>query len=149
MPFKIKKVQGGYKVASPSGAKSKKPMSREKARRQQSAIYANWTGESLADRIDRAITEIFPDTGEGGPYGDGREPSARGFATNDVRLISADDETINYELGAGAYRHIIRRQADGEDLNNIIDDMGLGSTDQEWDAVLRGTRLTIVREACY
>jgi hypothetical protein len=45
MPFKIKKVRGGYKVKSPRGAKSKKPMSKTKARRQQKAIYANWKGK--------------------------------------------------------------------------------------------------------
>ena len=41
MPYKIKKVKGGYKVKSPSGFKSKKPMTKKKARRQQKALYAN------------------------------------------------------------------------------------------------------------
>ena len=45
MPYKIKKVKGGYKVYSPSGAKSKKPMSKKRARRQQKAIYANTKGK--------------------------------------------------------------------------------------------------------
>lgn len=40
-PYKIKKVKGGYKVSSPSGTKSKKPLTKEKARAQQKAIYAN------------------------------------------------------------------------------------------------------------
>lgn len=42
MPFKVRKVKGGYKVASPSGTKSRKPMSKAKARRQQKAIYASY-----------------------------------------------------------------------------------------------------------
>jgi hypothetical protein len=41
MPYPIRKVKGGYKVYSPSGAKSKKPMSKAKARKQQKALYAN------------------------------------------------------------------------------------------------------------
>lgn len=41
MPFKVKKVKGGYKVFSPSGAKSRRPLSKRRARRQQRAIYAN------------------------------------------------------------------------------------------------------------
>ena len=41
MPYRIRKVKGGYKVYSPSGAKSKKPMSKAKARKQQKALYAN------------------------------------------------------------------------------------------------------------
>jgi hypothetical protein len=45
MPFKVHKVDGGYKVSSPSGDKSKHPMSKEKARAQQAAIYANWDGK--------------------------------------------------------------------------------------------------------
>jgi len=42
LPFKVKKVKGGYKVFSPSGSKSKKPMSKAKARKQQSAIYRSY-----------------------------------------------------------------------------------------------------------
>jgi hypothetical protein len=45
MPFKVKKSGKGYKVFSPKGAKSKKPMSKEKALKQQKAIYANWDGK--------------------------------------------------------------------------------------------------------
>jgi hypothetical protein len=41
MPYDIKKVKGGYKVFSPTSSKSKKPMSKAKARQQQKAIYAN------------------------------------------------------------------------------------------------------------
>ena len=40
MPYRIRKVKAGYKVYSPSGAKSKKPMSKAKARKQQKALYA-------------------------------------------------------------------------------------------------------------
>lgn len=47
MPYKMKKVKGGYKVYSPSGPKSKKPLSKEKARAQQKAIYANAPHESI------------------------------------------------------------------------------------------------------
>lgn len=45
MPFKVHKVDGGYKVSSPKGDKSKHPVSKEKARAQQAAIYANWDGK--------------------------------------------------------------------------------------------------------
>jgi hypothetical protein len=41
MPYKIKKVKGGYKVKSPKGVKSKKPLTKEMARKQQKALYAN------------------------------------------------------------------------------------------------------------
>lgn len=41
MPYKVKKVKGGFKVNSPHGFKSKKPLSKERARAQQKAIYAN------------------------------------------------------------------------------------------------------------
>jgi hypothetical protein len=40
-PYKLKKVKGGFKVKSPSGFKSKKPLSKAKAREQQKALYAN------------------------------------------------------------------------------------------------------------
>jgi hypothetical protein len=45
MPYKIKKVKGGYKVRSPHGFNSRKPMSKAKARKQQKAIYANTKGK--------------------------------------------------------------------------------------------------------
>ena len=45
MPFKVKKSGKGFKVFSPSGAKSKKALTLRKARQQQKAIYANWDGE--------------------------------------------------------------------------------------------------------
>jgi len=45
MPYKLKKVKGGYKVASPSGTKSKKPLSKAKAEAQRRAIYANTKGK--------------------------------------------------------------------------------------------------------
>lgn len=41
MPYHVKKSGSGYKVFGPSGAKSKKPMSKEKVRKQQAALYAN------------------------------------------------------------------------------------------------------------
>lgn len=47
MPYKVKKVKGGYKVYSPNGAKSKKPLSKAKALAQERAIYAN-TNEDLS-----------------------------------------------------------------------------------------------------
>ena len=54
MPFNVHKVDGGYKVSSPSGDKSKHPMSKEKARAQQAAIYANWDGKEATDKTDEA-----------------------------------------------------------------------------------------------
>jgi hypothetical protein len=44
MPYKIKKVKGGYKVYSPKGAKSRKPLSKARAKAQLRAIYANTKG---------------------------------------------------------------------------------------------------------
>jgi hypothetical protein len=44
MPFKVVKSGGGYKVASPHGTKSKKPLTLREAKAQQRAIYANWKG---------------------------------------------------------------------------------------------------------
>jgi hypothetical protein len=38
MPYTIKKVKGGYKVRGPSGYKSKKPLSKARARAQQKAL---------------------------------------------------------------------------------------------------------------
>ena len=49
-PYKVKKVKGGFKVKSPKGFKSKKPLSKERARAQQRAIYANTKGESVGKR---------------------------------------------------------------------------------------------------
>ena len=45
MPYKVKKVKGGYKVFSPKGAKSSKPKSKAAAKKQQRAIYANTKGK--------------------------------------------------------------------------------------------------------
>lgn len=47
MPYKVKKVKGGYKVTSPNHPKglSKKPMSKAKARKMQKAIYAKTGGK--------------------------------------------------------------------------------------------------------
>jgi hypothetical protein len=53
MPFKVKKSGEGYKVFSPKGAKSKKPMSKEKALAQQKAIYANWDGKENTSRENK------------------------------------------------------------------------------------------------
>jgi hypothetical protein len=59
MPFNVKKSGKGYKVFSPHGAKSKKPMSKSKAKKQQAAIYANWKGESIdrefSNKLDEAL----------------------------------------------------------------------------------------------
>jgi hypothetical protein len=41
MPYKLKKVKGGYKVASPRGTKSRKALSKKQAVKQLRAIYAN------------------------------------------------------------------------------------------------------------
>lgn len=46
MPYEVKKSGKGFKVFSPSGPKSKAPMSKDKARAQQAAIYANTKEES-------------------------------------------------------------------------------------------------------
>jgi hypothetical protein len=41
MPYSIKKFGKGYKVVGPSGAKSKKPLSKARAQAQTRALYAN------------------------------------------------------------------------------------------------------------
>lgn len=45
MPYDVKKSGTGFKVFSPSGAKSKKPLTLRQAKAQQRAIYANTKGE--------------------------------------------------------------------------------------------------------
>ena len=45
MPYKVQKVKGGWKTFSPSGAKSKQPLTLRQARAQQKAIYANTKGK--------------------------------------------------------------------------------------------------------
>lgn len=60
MPYKLSKSDGGYKVTSPNHKSgfSKKPMSKEKARKQQAAIYANTHGESFSNRLDAVLAEM-------------------------------------------------------------------------------------------
>lgn len=64
MPYKLKKVGSGYKVAKKSGGKtfSKKPMTKKKAEAQMRAMYAN---ESLNFM---AILEQFVLSESGGLY---------------------------------------------------------------------------------
>lgn len=45
MPFKVRKVKGGYKVYSGGRAHSRKPMSRAKAKAQQRAIARSYYGK--------------------------------------------------------------------------------------------------------
>lgn len=44
MPYSVEKVPGGYKVKGPSGYKSNKPLSQQKANAQLRALYANEKG---------------------------------------------------------------------------------------------------------
>lgn len=57
VPYHVKKSGDGYKVFSPNGAKSKKPMSKKKAEDQQAAIYANTKGEDIAVALSKMIGE--------------------------------------------------------------------------------------------
>lgn len=59
MPYKIRKVKGGYKVFSPKGAKSKKPLSKKRAQAQQRAIYANAPHESFTRKLDAILTPTW------------------------------------------------------------------------------------------
>jgi hypothetical protein len=45
MPYEVKKSGKGFRVFSPSGPKSKKPLTLRQARQQQKAIYANTKGK--------------------------------------------------------------------------------------------------------
>jgi hypothetical protein len=63
MPYHVSKSGSGYKVTSakhPAGF-SKKPMSKEKAKKQQAAIYANADpkNEAFERRLTKALNEIF------------------------------------------------------------------------------------------
>lgn len=75
MPYKLKKVKGGYKVGKKSSSKtySKKPLSKAKAQAQMRAIYAN-TDESFENKLSVVLEqEMAP-------------------ATKTVRLISCEIE---------------------------------------------------------
>lgn len=52
VPYELKKVDGGWKVAKKNGRKtfSKKPMTKKKAEDQMAALYAN---ESTVDHFRR------------------------------------------------------------------------------------------------
>lgn len=60
MPYKIKKFDGGYKVVTPNHPQgfSKKPMSKERAKRQLAAIKAN-AKESFERKLDQILDCIF------------------------------------------------------------------------------------------
>ena len=45
MPYQLVKVKNGFKVASPTSFKSKKPLTLRMAKAQQRAIYANTGGK--------------------------------------------------------------------------------------------------------
>jgi hypothetical protein len=57
MPYRVSKKGGGYKVTSPNHPQgfSKKPLSKERARKQQAAIYANAKAESLDGRLSAVM----------------------------------------------------------------------------------------------
>jgi hypothetical protein len=69
MPYKVSKSGGGYKVKNKKSGKtySKKPMSKEKAKKQMAAIYAN-TNESILHRID-ATLESYAGLPDGDEFG--------------------------------------------------------------------------------
>lgn len=58
MPYKIKKVKGGYKVCKKLGSKcfSKKPLSKSKAQKQIAAIYAN---ESFKTNLNTIVSALI------------------------------------------------------------------------------------------
>lgn len=45
MPYSLRKVKGGYKVASPNNTFSKKPLTLRRAKAQLRAIMANTKGK--------------------------------------------------------------------------------------------------------
>ena len=57
MPYKLKKVGSGYKVAKKSGGKtfSKKPQTKKKAEAQMRAIYANESFQNCQEFLDALV----------------------------------------------------------------------------------------------
>lgn len=59
MPYKIKKTGSGYKVTSPNHKNgfSKKPISKERAKKQLAAIHAN-SNESFDMKLTKALNSV-------------------------------------------------------------------------------------------
>ena len=96
MPYKIVKSGSGYKVKSPHRSFSKKPMSKERARQQQKAIYANAGPESYQRRLERALIE--------GTIDPSSSWSSADYQVAAVNLVADEDQWDDpgdYPSGAG------------------------------------------------
>lgn len=61
MPWNIAKSGSGYKVRNKETGKtySKKPMTKEKAKKQMAAMYANYNESRLAKRLDILLEKLM------------------------------------------------------------------------------------------
>lgn len=61
MPWNLSKSDGGYKVRNKGTGKtySKKPMTKEKAKKQMAAMYANYNESTIAKRLDLLLERLM------------------------------------------------------------------------------------------
>jgi hypothetical protein len=99
MPYKIKKSGSGYKVTNKNTGKtySKKPMSKQKARAQQCAMYANSHEESFDNKLSSILENLEGPVGQ--PEHDYSDMSITGIDGQ----VSHDqwDDPGEYPSGAG------------------------------------------------
>lgn len=163
MPFKVKKSGSGYKVFSPNGAKSKRPMSKAKARKQQAAIYANWKGESFDRKLDAALG-LISENGAMMHLAPGMEmPNADWdeYPPDQFKVVSQsfdhDGDTLVGEIiakvgpqaAAAIQRWIVERPETGlpDDIrdvaHNIVQMDFPGISVRKWGHKLEGDKLTM------
>lgn len=61
MPWNIAKSGSGYKVRNKETGKtySKKPLTKEKAKKQMAAMYANYNESVIAKRLDIVLEQLM------------------------------------------------------------------------------------------
>lgn len=158
MPYDVSKVKGGYKVRNKKTGKtySKKPMSKEKAKDQMAAIYAN-TEESVPlfarlvegpisdeefERINHAIAHPYDWYGAASHLGDtegkrsflnrvGHEKFTTLMSRDELREQGFNEDQIDY-----LFRAAWLVSEKGMAVDEIEDYLGHGMVDK---AVLRDT----------